>query len=651
VTEGAAPLSVELIGSATATDGSLIQFGWSFFDPQVLDATEMVEASRDIEDITSALYFEPGVYTAAFWVWDDRDAVASATREIVVWTPTPTATFTDTPTATETPTDTPTATETVTPSATVTETPTEIPTDTPTVTETPTVTATETPTETPTATPTPTPTSRFAVIDIGVLGDASVSESYAYGLNELGQVVGWSTLATDRHRGFIFDATKGIRIVPPLGIQNEAYDINNHSDVVGWTDLEPSYSWRHGFLFNESEGGQVTDIYSLSGFAGDSTAYAINDNRQVVGQSIGTASDTLYAFRYEFGSMMNLYTLPGGMISRAYGINDFGQTVGWSEAGAAALQIHAFFQQSVMTMTDLGTLGGLRSEAWDINNAGQITGYSEYTAGEFGHAFILEGTGPMQSLGTLGGNNSRAYAINNRSQIVGDSELAPAYVHAALYEEGNVVDLNTLIPANSGWELIEARDINDRGQIAGWGIIDGATHAYLLHPTDLPLQTRIRIDLDAGKPGIQSSIAIVSSATPIKAQVLVWGMPDISKFEVELLYPVGVNIVSIPDLSAPQWGSGNLFPAGPIVAGPAVGSGTAFYGESNSELNSDSEPFGVPAYSAVLFTFPIQLGGMGTARIDFGNNTAIWNGQGGEISVDSIEGATVTINGAFVGKP
>jgi probable HAF family extracellular repeat protein len=224
VTEGAAPLSVEFIGSATDPDGSLSEYAWSFFDPQVLDATGFIQGAF-VEDITSSIYTRPGVYTAAFQVWDDREGVASATREILIWTPAPTATFTETPTVTETPTETPPPIGTATPSATITETPTvtETPTDTPTPTETPTIT----------------PTSRFAVIDVGVLGDESVSQSYAHGLNELGQVVGWSTLATDRHRAFIFDATKGLRIVPPLGIQNEAYDINNHGDVVGWTDLEP----------------------------------------------------------------------------------------------------------------------------------------------------------------------------------------------------------------------------------------------------------------------------------------------------------------------------------------------------------------------------------------------------------------------------
>ena len=48
-----------------------------------------------------------------------------------------------------------------------------------------------------------------------------------------------------------------------------------------------------------------------------------------------------------------------------------------------------------------------------------------------------------------------------------------------------MTDLNTLIPANSGWVLNEARGINDTSSaIVGWGQINGQTHAFLT--TDPP---------------------------------------------------------------------------------------------------------------------------------------------------------------------
>ena len=48
-----------------------------------------------------------------------------------------------------------------------------------------------------------------------------------------------------------------------------------------------------------------------------------------------------------------------------------------------------------------------------------------------------------------------------------------------------LVDLNTLIPADSGWVLEEATGINDSGWITGSGWINGERHAFLLKPVGI----------------------------------------------------------------------------------------------------------------------------------------------------------------------
>jgi hypothetical protein len=47
-----------------------------------------------------------------------------------------------------------------------------------------------------------------------------------------------------------------------------------------------------------------------------------------------------------------------------------------------------------------------------------------------------------------------------------------------------MTDLNALIPADSGWELIRAEAINARGEIVGWGKKGAKIRAFLLTPAE-----------------------------------------------------------------------------------------------------------------------------------------------------------------------
>jgi probable HAF family extracellular repeat protein len=48
-----------------------------------------------------------------------------------------------------------------------------------------------------------------------------------------------------------------------------------------------------------------------------------------------------------------------------------------------------------------------------------------------------------------------------------------------VWENGQMHDLNHFLPAGSGWQRLgEANDINDSGQIVGWGVLNGQFHAF-----------------------------------------------------------------------------------------------------------------------------------------------------------------------------
>jgi len=70
---------------------------------------------------------------------------------------------------------------------------------------------------------------------------------------------------------------------------------------------------------------------------------------------------------------------------------------------------------------------------------------------------------------------SAAFALNDSGAIVGTSGG-----HAVSWSDGTVVDLNTLVLADSGWILQTATGIGERGAIVGWGTRAKARRAFLL---------------------------------------------------------------------------------------------------------------------------------------------------------------------------
>jgi probable HAF family extracellular repeat protein len=265
---------------------------------------------------------------------------------------------------------------------------------------------------------------------------------------------------------------------------SSAWGISNMGHVVG-QEMKASFNHR-AFIWSN---GRMQDLGHLPGLP-ESYAYGVNDSGHVVGSS-GTIFLEERAFLRTTGAMKDLGTL-GGSNSRATAINNLGHVVGFSET---KMPFHnRAFLYTNGTMKDLGVIGAHPqgvSKALDINDKEQIVGYSTVRDDLLTHHATLWQNGTVKDLGTLiGFLFSYATSINNSGHVVGFvthwEDLPGTYSDLArrafLYRDGRLLDLNHAIPVNSPWILMHANAISDSGVIVGYGRLNNEFRAFMLTP-------------------------------------------------------------------------------------------------------------------------------------------------------------------------
>jgi probable HAF family extracellular repeat protein len=320
----------------------------------------------------------------------------------------------------------------------------------------------------------------YTVTDLGTFGG---SESSAFGINEEGVVVGKAHLPNGVDHAFVWTPGNGLQDLGTLGgQQSNGFAVNESGVIVGiGQNLDPTKT--HATRWTA---GTPLDLGTLGG--SKSRAFAIADDGRIVGDAnmpglpiVNHAfvwQDTNGNGQSDAGEMVDLGTFPGGGFSTAQGINSAGQIAGHS--ALSGIQPHHAFRYENGVMHDLGTLGGNDSKGWAINEKGQVAGSSTLANGAR-HAFLYLRT-TMKDIGTLGGLDSEAFAINDLTRAVGYSLTSTGAKHAFLWSKGYMYDLNDLVP-DSDWTFVEARGINNKGQIVGVGINPNLeSHAFLLTP-------------------------------------------------------------------------------------------------------------------------------------------------------------------------
>ncbi len=314
----------------------------------------------------------------------------------------------------------------------------------------------------------------YTVADLGTLANGATSGANA--INNRGMVVGSADSGGGILHAYVWTAVAGMQDIGTLPGDNEsfAYAVNDSGAVVG--ESESFTFGTHAFLWTQA--GGMRDLGNLGGDYG-ARAYGINNSGQVIGFSYiaGNAENHAFLWTYATG-MQDLGTL-GGKDSFAYAINDSGEVTGYSLVPGVGYIEHAFVWTQAGGMQDLGTpKGETFSIGYGISPSGRIVGYSGAGTNSTGFSWT-QGQG-IRSLST--GQDSSASGINASNQIIGTfyfNYLPTAFVWSP---SGHLQNLNDLIPPSSGWVLINATGINQRGQIVVGGTLNGAYRGALLTP-------------------------------------------------------------------------------------------------------------------------------------------------------------------------
>lgn len=228
--------------------------------------------------------------------------------------------------------------------------------------------------------------------------------------------------------------------LPPFagGYDSYAAGVNNRGQVVGWAEngvLDPTCNNAppvSQFLQFEAAiwGPGLTEMTQLPPYPGDpdSAATAINDLGQVIGISgicenaVGDQSAT-HALMWENGHVINLGNLGSTAWNTPVALNNHGQVVGF--ANNALSNPQGFLWTKAKGMQGLPFVGDDdQSVAYDINELGQIVGISNGGTEPYSARAFLYENGKITDLNELVVGDSSLYlllaqGINDAGEIVG----------------------------------------------------------------------------------------------------------------------------------------------------------------------------------------------------------------------------------------
>lgn len=309
---------------------------------------------------------------------------------------------------------------------------------------------------------------RYWVQDLGYVTGTS--------LNSLGQVAGYRYTEDYSAIEAFYTGASGIGLTvldtPQTASSAWAYGINDLGQVVGQYTTSTGVS--NGFVTGAGGQGAI-DVSSAS--AASVSLTGINAN----GQYAGTADGPTAVTSGPGGTGLQPLTPPDAVASIATAINSSGQVLAvayTSDSGYTFL--------TGPNGQGISQVGPTFGTGLGLNNQGDVVGQVFVESGE-ARGFLALANGTTTLLGTLGGNFSRGTGINDQGVIVGNSIEADAYdstdttAFVILGPGQELVSLESLAIDFDG-SFAEAVAINGAGQI----LVTGYGRSFLLSPTAVP---------------------------------------------------------------------------------------------------------------------------------------------------------------------
>jgi|HubBroStandDraft_3_1064219.scaffolds.fasta_scaffold220326_1 hypothetical protein len=247
------------------------------------------------------------------------------------------------------------------------------------------------------------------------------TNTYAYGINNMGEVVGGYTGAGCSQSECGFTEVKGVYTGFECSPFDEtiAFDINNKDEIIG------SYA-------TNDDGAVVGMVYEGANSCNPvfdplatnlTEAWGVNDSGVIVGFYTDSAGN-FQGFRDVDGTYTTI-ACPDIADTRAFGVNDTNIVVGDTSASTAGPFSGMMYKSGKCTSVNFPK--AVSTSAKGINKTGEISGWYTDSTGVT-HGFAKTGS-TFQSINYPGATGTLAYHLNDSGQIPGYYSDSAGAVH------------------------------------------------------------------------------------------------------------------------------------------------------------------------------------------------------------------------------